>query len=78
LWQQAIDDEGVSLAAEPVRPPGSDRKQTDHSRPRQHAAVRCWFRLFRGAVIRGKKKGAPACAGAPQRSGHCRVCAQTV
>src|SRR6185437_12890800 len=25
----------------------------------------------------GEKKGAPACAGAPQRSGHCRVCAQT-
>src|ERR1700736_5839430 len=25
-----------------------------------------------------KKKGAPTCAGAPQRSGHCRVCAQTV
>ena len=24
-----------------------------------------------------KKKGAPTCAGAPQRSGHCRVCAQT-
>src|SRR5262245_31708626 len=24
-----------------------------------------------------KKKGAPACAGAPQRSGHCRVCART-
>src|SRR3954447_19696507 len=23
------------------------------------------------------KKGAPACAGAPQRSGHCRVCART-
>src|SRR5260370_39399077 len=27
---------------------------------------------------RQKKKGAPTCAGAPQRSGHCRVCAQTV
>src|SRR5205807_6721894 len=27
---------------------------------------------------RHKKKGAPTCAGAPQRSGHCRVCAQTV
>src|SRR5437667_4676499 len=25
-----------------------------------------------------KKKGAPTCAGAPQRSGHCRVCARTV
>src|SRR5882724_2616401 len=24
-----------------------------------------------------QKKGAPTCAGAPQRSGHCRVCAQT-
>src|SRR5260364_254446 len=24
-----------------------------------------------------KKKGAPACAGAPQRSGHCRVFART-
>src|SRR3981189_662596 len=25
-----------------------------------------------------KKKGAPTCAGAPQRSRHCRICAQTV
>src|ERR1700738_2531080 len=25
-----------------------------------------------------KKKGAPTCAGAPQRAGHCRVCARTV
>src|SRR5438094_6523922 len=24
-----------------------------------------------------KKKGAPTCAGAPQRSWHCRVCART-
>src|SRR5207249_10553201 len=31
--------------------------------------------LFRGE--RRKKKGAPTCAGAPQRSGHCRVCART-
>ena len=29
------------------------------------------------AIPDSKKKGAPACAGAPQRSGHCRVCAQT-
>jgi hypothetical protein len=26
--------------------------------------------------VSGKKKGAPTCAGAPQRSGHCRVCAR--
>src|SRR4051794_26659891 len=26
---------------------------------------------------RNKKKGAPTCAGAPQRSWHCRVCART-
>lgn len=33
----------------------------------------------RSASLHGsnKKKGAPAFAGAPQRSGHCRVCAQT-
>ncbi|MVT75692.1 hypothetical protein GPL20_22055 [Bradyrhizobium cajani] len=29
-------------------------------------------------ALSGQKKGAPTCAGAPQRSGHCRVCAQTV
>src|SRR6202451_3627377 len=28
--------------------------------------------------LQAKKKGAPTCAGAPRRSGHCRVCAQTV
>src|ERR1700733_5371508 len=32
----------------------------------------------RNPVDPGRKKGAPACAGAPQRSEHCRVCAQTV
>src|SRR5215468_3311041 len=28
-------------------------------------------------IRQDKKKGAPTCAGAPQRSGHCRVCART-
>src|SRR3954453_5629979 len=37
--------------------------------------MRTLWQSFFGRRV--KKKGAPTCAGAPQRSGHCRVCAQT-
>src|SRR5262249_32666983 len=55
--------------------PRLGRKQTGHFVPRQHARAACRASGFAG---RNKKKGAPTCAGAPQRSGHCRVCARTV
>src|ERR1700712_400692 len=34
-------------------------------------------RPLRSKTLWHKKKGAPTCAGAPLRSGHCRVCART-
>src|SRR3954451_12519579 len=50
-----------------------------------HDVLPVWLPSFRRRradfaipfVVRTKKKGAPTCAGAPLRSGHCRVCAQT-
>jgi len=78
--EQAIDGEGGSLAvagqfARLLHRIGN--KQIISSRVNT-LCPQGRFRQFRAAVLRPKKKGAPACAGAPQRSGHCRVCAQTV
>src|SRR5882672_12536275 len=43
---------------------------------RHSPRIKCGAGL-RLKTLWNKKKGAPTCAGAPQRSGHCRVCAQT-
>jgi hypothetical protein len=36
-----------------------------------------WLATEKVAMTDTQKEGAPACAGAPQRSGHCRVSART-
>src|ERR1700732_2718377 len=63
-----IDGEGGFLAVAWSFAHLVHRKQTDHFFPRQHALAGRLAAIFRAAVISAQTKGAPACAGAPQRS----------
>src|SRR3984957_2743301 len=58
-----------------VRPAGNGSKHHRYGEVKTRLTIDAWG--LSSPQLR-KKKGAPACAGAPRRSGHCRVCAQTV